>query len=152
MPVSVCLYRQLASCDGYTSRVSSKHESVGAQIKRLRKARKWSLSDLAEASGVEKGTIGRIELGKQTPHPSTARTLIGTLTRPSEEDDGQQGGTKPSDGARIEDHLGALLDHVKTLEGEDRRTFIRAVVALFDALEHARPRASSGAPKDDDGR
>jgi transcriptional regulator with XRE-family HTH domain len=126
------------------------NERIGAKIKRLRLEKGWSRIQLERESGINQGTIYRVEQGKRPPRTTTVNALISALSRPSKATDGQQGGTTEGSDLGIEDHLGALLAHVKTLAGEDRRSFIRAVTALFDALEHARPSASSGPSKDDD--
>lgn len=144
--------RELAEYGGYTARVPAKHESFGATIKRLREGKHWTLAQLEKKSGVEKGTINRIELGKQEAQGSTRKALMDALNRPAESADGQDGSADSGSATRIEDHLAALIAHIRSLSGEERSKFIRAVVGLLDALEHARPAASSGSGKDDERR
>lgn len=94
-------------------------------------------------------TLGRIAKAMGIP----LAVFVDESPRPEGESGRVQASVDREGGSpRVEDHLGALLDHVKTLEGEARSAFIRAAVALFDALEHTRPRAGSGPSQDDDRR
>lgn len=48
-----------------TKRVNDRAaELVGAEVKRLRTAREWSLRKLAEAAGLDFGYVGKIERGE----------------------------------------------------------------------------------------
>jgi transcriptional regulator with XRE-family HTH domain len=74
-------------------------------LKRLRTGATMSQDDLAEASGVSKKTIARIETGKHAPHPTTIQRLamalkvrVDDLTRePTEKEDGDflEAGLRP---------------------------------------------------------
>lgn len=139
--VSTCRRNNLRRRGGYSTRVT---EKVGVRVKRLREGKKWSLTELARASGVERTTINRIEKGKQQPHPSTIQMLIDALTRPSKGADGQTTVVTSGGIVGIEDHLAALISHLKTLDPEARGKFVRAVTAVLNSLEHASPAAGSG--------
>ena len=130
---------------------------AGAVIRELRKARKLSLTALSVLSGVDRGTIGRIERGEQDPQPSTVRVIASSLgvsvTRidPRLKETERATDIEPAGrGARSEDYLEQLIAHIKSLEGEARSKFIRAVVALLDALAHTRARAGSGSTENND--
>jgi transcriptional regulator with XRE-family HTH domain len=145
--VSVKFRNELRAIDRYTPRVT---ESIGKTIERLREAKGWSRRELHEQSGVSESSIYRIESGAQPPRNTTKAALLSALTRPSESNGGQRERTTSGETIGIEDHLGALIAHVKSLSGEERSKFVRAVVGLLDALEHARPAASSGSAKNND--
>ena len=52
---------------------------MNGKIKRLREQRALSLTDLAQATGLSRVTINRIENGKQRPMPRTTRKLADAL-------------------------------------------------------------------------
>lgn len=138
---------------GYTLGVS---EHVGAEIARRRRAKGWSQEHLGELTELAPDTISRIERGDRTPHKTTLKSILEALGEGSNERPrsakeagratrrGEAGG-----GVGIEDRLGDLLSYIGTLEGKRKSEFIRAVVALLNALEHARPAAGSGSAPDD---
>lgn len=156
--VSLCLCKVLREVHGYTAAVA---DTLAERLKRLRKARGWTLDDIADESGVDRGTISRIEVGRIVrPHRSTLMALAGAFEVPAstlssnkprllekrnEPAVGRQGGA-----TRIEDRLADLFSHIGALEERARGDFIRAVVALLVALEHTSPAASSGATANDD--
>ena len=52
----------------------------GAELRRLRTARPYSLRELAKLAGVTQDNIWKIESGRtQNPHPSTVRKLANAL-------------------------------------------------------------------------
>lgn len=51
----------------------------GKRLRELRESRVLSLSELEEASGVDRQTIWRIEVGRQGAQPRTIRKLAGAL-------------------------------------------------------------------------
>lgn len=155
--VSVRARNDLQSYDAYTHAV---RDEIGTTIKRLREAKDWSLDDLASVTGVDRGTLSRIELGKNKPHRSTLRSIVrGLRPQPADlhghprlleafDDATDHGGARG--GVGIEDRLADLLDYVKTLKGKTRSDFIRAGIALLTALEHARPAEATGTTENDE--
>lgn len=51
----------------------------GAELKRLREWRGWTLRELAERSGVDFSAIGAIERGQRRPRPGTLHKLLDAL-------------------------------------------------------------------------
>ena len=49
------------------------------ELRRLRRRKALSLSDLAEKTGLSRVTINRIENGKQIPRPGSLRKLAAAL-------------------------------------------------------------------------
>lgn len=156
--VCKCLpINHLLDAGAYTSAV---REDVGKAVKRLREAKGWSLDELAGSCGVDKGTLSRIELGKQNPHRATLYSIVNSLKpRPDQiaghprlleafDDAADHGGTRG--GVGIEDRLSELLAYIKTLKGKDRSNFIRASIALLDALKHTGPSEATGTAPDDE--
>ena len=64
---------------------------ANGNLKMLRERRALSLSELALMSDVSRGTINRIENGKQKPSPSTIRKLAQALNVNVEELTSDQG-------------------------------------------------------------
>ena len=64
---------------------------ANGNLKMLRERRALSLSELALMSNVSRGTINRIENGKQKPSPSTIRKLAQALNVNVEELTSEQG-------------------------------------------------------------
>ncbi len=62
-------------------RVKLNAKAIGARVLALRKQRNWRQVDLADASGVHAGVIGRIELGLRTPSLRAAIGLSISLRR-----------------------------------------------------------------------
>jgi transcriptional regulator with XRE-family HTH domain len=54
-------------------------EALARNLRRLRVARRWSLSDLAGATGSGKATLSAIENGRANPTVDTLATLAGAL-------------------------------------------------------------------------
>ena len=54
---------------------------IGAQVRRARRAREWTGSQLAEAAGVAGGTVVRIEGGKPV-RPGNLRAVLDALEIP----------------------------------------------------------------------
>lgn len=145
-PVSRCVLNDLAVFGGYTARVKN---AIGDRLRRAREDGGWSLDDVAGESGVSRDTVNRIELGKRKPHRSTAKSIDDALSRLSERRRAASvGGARGTAG--LEDHLAAIIAHVKTLKAGARRDFIRAVTSLLAALEHASGAASTGTDPNDD--
>lgn len=156
--VSVCLGKHLQTYDAYTPAV---RQDVGKAIKRLREAKGWSLDDLATSAGVDRGTLSRIELGKQTPHRATLYSIVNSLKPRVEDLEGHprlleafddaadHGGARG--GVGIEDRLAELLTYIKTLSGKNRSNFIRASIALLTALEHAGASQATGTSSNNEG-
>jgi transcriptional regulator with XRE-family HTH domain len=72
---------------------------LGVQLRRLRERRGWSQGQLAEASGVEKSTISRLESGLQrTAHDGNLEALARVLQVPAAllKEAGQRPDTPPS--------------------------------------------------------
>lgn len=49
--------------------------AIGAKVRRARKARGWTLVDLAEEAGVNKNTVNSVELGRKV-RPGNLRAIL----------------------------------------------------------------------------
>ena len=58
-------------------------ETVGMNIKRLRKERKMTQGDLAEKAGIQRETISKYESGKLTPPPYNLESIEKALKVPA---------------------------------------------------------------------
>lgn len=149
---------------GQKERTGARELWDGDRIREVRKARGLSREQLEVASDVNADDIGRHERNDKASNPSVEtllkisralRVAPGVLFEPvgspipSPKEFGHATVDAESGGARIEDRLGDLLAYIKTLEGNARGDFIRAVIALLNALEHARPHAAGGATEND---
>lgn len=131
----------------------------GENIIRLRKARGIGQVELAKAAGIDKSTLNRIE--KQDDSKPNLDVLLKIADRlkvdvseifapPSAKGaSGEFTNGGESGGTRIEDRLGGLLAFIKTLDDKTRTQFVRGLIALLTALEHARPAAGTGTAADD---
>ena len=54
-------------------------EVDGQKLQKLRRRRLWLIGDLAQASGVHRNTISKIENGKGGAYPETIRKLAEAL-------------------------------------------------------------------------
>src|SRR5436309_15861509 len=54
-------------------------EALAGNLRRLRVARRWSLADLAAATGAGKATLSAIENGRANPTVETLASLAGAL-------------------------------------------------------------------------
>jgi len=97
--------------------VESLKKLVAENIRSLRKAKGWSQSDLAEASGVSFGGLQGIEQGKANPRPSTIEAIAGAL-----------GVSEKSL------YSGAIETVFTSPEGQSKSDLIAAIVALIPAL------------------
>ncbi|MDY6857442.1 MAG: helix-turn-helix transcriptional regulator [Thermodesulfobacteriota bacterium] len=103
---------------------------LAKNLKRMRKKRGWSQSQLAEQIGLHLSHINRIETGKYNPSLDVIQKLANTfdvtidyLVSDTEEDFKE---------VRIEDK--SLLDRVKlidSLDGEDKTALIRVVDSML---------------------
>lgn len=154
--VSVCLRNNLQIEGGYTARVK---EHVGPEIKRLRG--RTPLDELAKKSGVDKGTLNRIELEKQNPHRATLRMIVSALGVRADQTKHPRlleamneplgrGDSSREAAARPEDGLAELFRYIRTLESSQRSDFIHGIIALLNAIEYSSPAASAGAAQGDD--
>jgi transcriptional regulator with XRE-family HTH domain len=110
--------------------------ALARNLRRLRVARRWSLGDLAAATGTGKATLSAIENGRANPTVETLATLAGALdveaaalleTTPGEDLIVVRAGAAPRDGDGRE-RLGRV--------GERGGTIQRAAFAPASAAEH----------------
>ena len=144
-------------------------EHVGERIRALRARHQPPLSatDLAQATGIDKGTISRIETGKQAkPRRATLTAIAHALGVGLAEIDDRyrtiEGGQETPQrdpilvgvggGTRVEDSLRALLAYIRDLSGKRRRDFIHAITGLLTTLESPDLEARRGATPDHDRR
>ena len=71
-------------------------ESIGARVKKLRKEKDWSLSELARRAGIARSYLFRIEEGKSSPTYEKIRALAGALGALPSELFGEQPPTVPT--------------------------------------------------------
>lgn len=72
---------------------------TGIQLRNLRKRRNFTLDQLAERSGIDRGTISRIELGHVSPRVQTLESLCLAMDTPLPAffvGEGRLGGTDPA--------------------------------------------------------
>lgn len=60
--------------------------AIGAKVRRARKAKGWTLVDLAEAAGVATNTANAVELGRKV-RPGNLRAVLEVLELPTEQSD-----------------------------------------------------------------
>lgn len=128
--------------------VSKVGNKVGDEIRKERESRGWSLEDFAAASGVDRVTLNRIELGKQKPHKSTLRNItraFGDAPRPQESGHADKTDTA-STTARLAADLRELFKQIEALAPQQRSQFIRGLMAVLAAtIEHDRRDEGDGA-------
>ena len=61
-----------------TATSSAEHTSFGAQLRRLRAERSWSLRDLADRITYNRGYIGKVEQGEKFPDRQFAERKVST--------------------------------------------------------------------------
>ena len=63
-----------------TTATKSKTGSLGRKLRRYRRGRNLTQTELAQAAGISVDTVGKLELGyHQRPHPTTLRKLAAAL-------------------------------------------------------------------------
>ena len=82
---------------------------VGAQLKRLRMDKNWSIRDLADRSGIAASTISQIETGKTSPTLLTLKALCSALEIP------------------VYTLFLSDTSHIHLVRANERQTFLRSV-------------------------
>lgn len=122
-----------------------KEQTFGAYLRKLRKSKKMSIQELADASGLSYSGISLIERNiRSVPKPSTIRLLAEGLKEPYEKlmemagytgtDDDTEGYDYAKD-PTISLELKELLDTLESLSPEDRALIINQAVAFAKRIQ-----------------
>lgn len=122
-----------------------KEQTFGVYLRKLRKSKKMSIQELADASGLSYSGISLIERNKRgVPKPSTIRLLAEGLNEPYEvlmDVAGYTGTDEDTEGydytkdPTISLELKELLDTLESLSPEDRALIINQAVAFAKRIQ-----------------
>lgn len=121
-----------------------KESNFGGYLRKLRKSKKMTIQQLADASGLSYSGISRMELNERgTPKPSTIRLLAQGLGEPYEllmEKAGYMNVEEQSEydyhlDPTVSPELRSLLDQISTLSEEDRELIINRALSFVEGLK-----------------
>ena len=124
-------------------------KEFGRRVREARKARGWTQTDLAQALGVYKTAITKLEAGSRPTSVTEAARIAGLLGVPVENLVGDGPGASAATVAEFKLRLYAMLTSLAGLEAEtrQRRDEYKALYSKFEAYLDSLP---EGSVSDDD--
>ncbi|MBC7340925.1 MAG: helix-turn-helix transcriptional regulator [Clostridia bacterium] len=103
--------------------------SIGKKIRKLREAQGYTIETLAQAAGVAKGTVARLEMGAGTPRIDTLEVIAKTLGT-TLEDLIAASDIDETDPAEAE--IQGIADIIRRLRPEQRRALREFLLTMFE--------------------
>ena len=115
-------------------------ETLGITLKKLRESRNLTITELAAKAGLERGTIGDIETGKNKSTIATVDTLSKALDLNKKEREQIFASMLPKDigkrllGDHSDEFLDGLLELLKLVEVEEQKNILNLITEKVEYL------------------